>query len=564
MTEGNKHEMKVQLSLFVMLACIGAVAATVEVSVSVGFPARVWTNAARRVVYDFGRDAFGWAEARNAAGKEANDGEIEIRLGEKIEGDAIDMAPGGSRRAAKCSVGGRLAREWRRVPLAADLCNTRGNAVKLPPEIGVVLPFRYVEVPVGVDVRRKTVAVPMDMEASSFTCSDSRLNDVYDFCKYTILATSFAGIYVDGDRERIPYEADAYINMLGEQAVWADGRMAKATIEHLLDHPTWPTEWRLHMPTMAHDHWMATGDLETARMCYGKLKASLLCDRAREQDGLLSTAWKDDSPIRDIVDWPVCERDGFVFTNVNAVVNAFHIRALRNMAKLAAAIGETGDACRFAVEAKTKAKAFQAVFVDPATGLVRDGEGVDHISIHANIIALAFGLVPEPLRGKTMEYVRSRGMACSTYFAHYLLEACFESGDGAYALSLMTDDGDRSWLGMKKDGATMCMESWSEKVKPNQDWNHAWSTAPLNAISRFVLGVSPLEPGAGKVSVAPNLCGMEFMEGVVPTARGSVKVRASGKTLVVETPVPACVAWGGRLYEVDAGKHQWHGDMSNK
>ena len=564
MNGGSKQEMKVQLFLSLMLACIGVAAAPVEVSVSVGSPTRLWTNAARRVVHDFGRDAFGWAETRKSAGEEASGGEMEVRLGEKIEGDKIDMAPGGSRRSAKCIIGGSLAVEWRRVPMAADGRNTRGRAVKLPPEIGVVMPFRYVEAPIGVDVRRKTVAVPMDMDASSFTCSDARLNDVYDFCKYTIFATSFAGLYVDGDRERIPYEADAYVNMLGEQAVWSDGRMAKATIGHLLDYPTWPTEWRLHMPTMAHDHWMATGDLETVRMYYGKLRASLLLDRARERDGLLSTEWKDDSPVRDIVDWPVCERDGFVFTNVNAVVNAFHIRALRNMAKLAASIGETEDACRFAAEAKVKVRAFQAVFVDPATGLVRDGEGADHSSVHANIIALAFGLVPEPLRGKTMKYVRSRGMACSTYFAHYLLEACFESGDGEYARSLMTAEGDRSWLGMKKAGATMCMESWSDKVKPNQDWNHAWSTAPLNAISRFVLGVSPLEPGAEKVSVAPNLCGMAFIEGVVPTARGPVKVSASAKTLVIETPVPAHVAWGGRLYEVDAGKHQWHVDMSNK
>lgn len=51
---------------------------------------------------------------------------------------------------------------------------------------------------------------------------------------------------------------------------------------------------------------------------------------------------------------------------------------------------------------------------------------------------------------------------------------------------------------------------------------------------------------------------------LVPTARGSVKVRASGKMLAVETPVPARVAWDGRLYEVDAGKHQWHGDMFDK
>lgn len=523
----------------------------VELSVSVDSPARVWTNASRRVVHDFGRDAFGWAEARSSADAGARDGGLEISLGEKLDGDAIDMAPGGSVRAAKCAVEGGLSEEWRRIQLAADRFNTSGNAVKLPPGIGVVMPFRYAEAPIGVEVRRKTVAVPMDMAASAFTCSDTRLNEVYGFCKHTILATSFAGLYVDGDRERIPYEADAYVNMLGEQAVWADGRMAEATMRHLLDHPTWPTEWRLVMPLMAHGHWMATGDIEPARANYEKLKASLLLDRAREQDGLLSTTWEAGSPVRDIVDWPACERDGFVFTHVNAVVNAFHIRALRDMAELASAIGEAADARNLADSAKAKARAFQAAFVDSATGLVRDGEGTDHSSFHANIAALAFGLVPEELRGMTMGRIRSRGMACSPYFAQYLLEACFAAGEGEYARSLMAAEGDRSWLGMAKAGATMCMEAWNCAVKPNQDWNHAWSTAPLNVIARFVLGVRPLEPGARKVSIAPDPCGMDFMEGVVPTAQGPVKIKVEGRTLSVETPVPARVTWGGGQVKVE-------------
>ena len=40
------------------------------------------------------------------------------------------------------------------------------------------------------------------------------LNQVWDLCKYSIKATTFNGLYVDGDRERIPYEADAYLNQL--------------------------------------------------------------------------------------------------------------------------------------------------------------------------------------------------------------------------------------------------------------------------------------------------------------------------------------------------------------
>jgi hypothetical protein len=345
--------------------------------------------------------------------------------------------------------------------------------------------------------------------------------------------------------------------MLGEQAVWTDGGMAKATMLHLLDNPTWPTEWQLHMPMMAHDYWMATGDIETIRANYGRLKKLLLRDMAREGDGLLVTQWDRKAPLCDIVDRPRCERDGFVFTNVNSVVNAFHIRALRDMARLSSALGENGDAEIFAREARAKADAFLSVFVDGDAGLVRDGEGVGHSSINANIAAIAFGLLPDDVRGKVMAHVRARGMACSTYFAQYILEACFAAGFGEYARALMTAEGDRSWLGMKKAGATMCMESWNAEVKPNQDWNHAWSAAPLNIVSRFVLGVRPLEPGARKLLIAPDLCGMEFAEGTVPTAEGSVKVSATVSNLVVETPVPARVVWRGTAHEVAAGKHEF-------
>ena len=182
-----------------MIAALGAIAMATLSAFGGIIPAMVatrfeepigcWTNKAGRVVWDFGRDAFGNVQV-------ASNGEI--WLGEKLtdDGDAVDRTPPGSVRAA----------QW---PLKPDKRNTGKHAVKLPPELGVVMPFRYVETEPGVMVQRVMVARPMDMEASSFRCSDERLNKVYDFCKYTILATSFAGLYVDGDRERIPYEADA-------------------------------------------------------------------------------------------------------------------------------------------------------------------------------------------------------------------------------------------------------------------------------------------------------------------------------------------------------------------
>ena len=105
------------------------------------------------------------------------------------------------------------------MPLVADRQNTIGvnrqsRAVAIPRKFGVVMPFRYAEIAgpsAGqAKVRRRVLHWPIDMGASSFECSDERLKKVYDFCKYSIWATSFAGVYVDGDRERTPYEADGF------------------------------------------------------------------------------------------------------------------------------------------------------------------------------------------------------------------------------------------------------------------------------------------------------------------------------------------------------------------
>ena len=55
------------------------------------------------------------------------------------------------------------------------------------------------------------------------------------------------GLYIDGDRERIPYEADALINQLSHYALDTEYSLARNTFEHLMLHPTWPTEWHLQM-----------------------------------------------------------------------------------------------------------------------------------------------------------------------------------------------------------------------------------------------------------------------------------------------------------------------------
>ena len=472
---------------------------------------------------DFGRDAFGWAEI------DLPRGEYVVRLGEKLNRDGrIDMRPGGTIRAAevKFRSGGS---GFSRVPLVADKRNTKGvngktHAIAIPERYGVVMPFRYVEifgVPASAgaaNVRRHVLHWPVDMSASSFSCSDGRLERVYEFCKYSIWATSFAGVYVDGDRERIPYEADAYINQLGHYAIDADFEMARRTFDFLMDHPTWPTEWAQHMIMMAWADWMYSGSTNLISKYYRRLKdEKLLLDLAREDGLIVSFPKRGAAQMSDIVDWPVGERDGFVFKPVNAVVNAFHYRNLNEMRDIAEALGMADDAAFFGERARMVRESYDRAFFNAATGLYVDGEGARHSSLHANAAALAFGLVPEGRRDVVADFLVSKGMACSVYFAQYLLEALFEAGRGEDAIRLMVSDGDRSWLGMMAQGSTIAMEAWSLKAKPNQDWNHAWGTAPLNIIARYVLGARPTKPGFAD-HVSRPMAGKLKVGGVVPTA----------------------------------------------
>lgn len=245
-----------------------------------------------------------------------------------------------------------------------------------------------------------------------------------ELCRYSIKATTFAGIYVDGDRERIAYEADAHLNQLSHYATDHDFQMARATFDWLMKHPTWPTEWASYMILMAHADWMHTADLDWLASRYESLKGRLLAHRTRP-DGLIDSG-EDRWRRLDLVDWPPGERDGYVFTPLNTVVNTFHLRALSLMAELAKALGRESEA----VEYRERESAARAAFVeqlwDPVRGLYRDGVGTDHTSLHANLFPLALGLVPEGGRAGVAAWLGGRGMACSVYAAQYLMEGLFQ------------------------------------------------------------------------------------------------------------------------------------------
>ncbi len=498
---------------------------------------------------DFGKASFG----RVMVTLTGKGGETAIiRLGERVREGRVDQNPSGSTRFAEYRLTLRPGKETYRIETRQDKRNTSGAAVLVPDYIGEVMPFRYaeIEIPNGgainAEMVRLSAHLPFEESASSFHSSNEELNAVWDLCTYSIKATTFAGIYVDGDRERIPYEGDALLNQLSHYSIDREYSTARYTQEYLITHPTWPTEWILQSVRMAWNDYLYTGDPRYIATYYDDLKAKSLIALA-EPNGLISTRKGkmtrevldsihfSGNEIRDIVDWPhkglagnenaeTGETDGFVFDDFNVVVNAYYLAALQAMSRFAETLGKEEDAEFFRSEYGKGIESFQSLFFDPARGVYKDGDSTDHASLHGNMFPLAFGLVPEENRKEVTAFVRSRGMACSVYGAQFLLEAVYDGEDGDYGLERMIDKSLRGWLNMIRVGSTISLEAWDDCYKPNQDWNHAWGAAPANIIPRKLLGVEPIEPGSSRIRIKPQIGNLTEADGIVPTIRGPVGV----------------------------------------
>jgi len=523
------------------------------------------------LLVDFGKAAFGTllVPVQERPGRNS----VVVHLGEKLTIDGrIDRTPPGTVRYCRIKQKLDSRQNSCRIIIPPDKRNTGPAAIKMPSHIGEVYPFRYAEIEdaAGIDpsaVRQVCVHYPFNENASSFESSNPVLNIVWELCKYSIKATSFCGVYVDGDRERIPYEADAYINQLGHYCVDREYALARYTHEYLIQHPTWPTEWQLHSVMIAWADYMYTGETQSLETFYDDLCIKTLIDLARD-DGLISTKselctaeferrlhlhnphYLFSNGLRDLVDWPPGsfteggsgERDGHEMLPVNTVVNAFHYRALVFMSRIALALGRAEDQQRFAEQAARVKTTINCLLFDGERGVYVDGEGSNHASLHSNMFTLAFDLVPEEHRQRVVSFVKSRGMACSVYGAQFLLESLYLSDESTYALDLLTAQHDRSWWNMMQVGSTITMEAWDWKYKNNLGWNHAWGAAPANIIPRFLMGIRPLEPGCSKILIQPRPGALESAKMKLPTIRGTVVARFENhpeESFILEVEIPA-------------------------
>ncbi|MBZ2198301.1 family 78 glycoside hydrolase catalytic domain [Occultella gossypii] len=403
--------------------------------------------------------------------------------------------------------------------------------------------FRYIELEADPALDLTHAVRPLVLRSpyvggAAFTSSDPDLDRVWELCRYTIEATSL-DLYVDTPaRERGAYEGDAYVNQLSQYAVERSYALARYSGEYLTRRPTWPSEYHLMPVLMAWEDYLATGDDRQFRTDFEHWEG-LNYDRFLGEHGLLR---KDPGPAAggwdaDLVDWPATYRDGYEFTEVNTVLNAFQAAAYAALARIAEVVDRPRDAAHYRDLADRMRAALNSLLLDASA--YRDGLGSTHHAQHATAFPVALGLAPADRLTGLGDWLRHGGIRMSVYGSQFLLEALCKAGRSDHALALMSAAGPNSWLHLIDGlGATIVPEAWDPSLKPNMTYSHAWGSAPVNVVARWILGVRSESPGAARVVIEPRPGPLSRMSGTVPTIRGAVTVdydRTRG-TLHVATP----------------------------
>lgn len=493
-------------------------AATENLALHLVRPANVRRLGAGRWLLDMGRELVGGLRI-DAVGRSGQT--IEVRLGEERSSD------GGARF------------ELRANQVYREVWTLRDGSQRL--EHWGYRAFRWVELlaPPEIDLERAVHALALHLpwreEDAGFRSSCAQLDRVWEMCRYSIRALRF-DVYQDTPtREREPYEGDALINQLSEYNVQRSYALSRYSISYLLHRPTWPCEYHLQPAIMAWRDYLATGDASQLEDDYPLLVRQQLLG-SLNRDGLVEkTPGRPGEPNADLVDWPAASRDGYVFTRVNTVINAWQFAALDALSKIAGVLGRKQDQRRFVALAERLRSSLNAAFLTPR-GVYVDGADTEHRAQHATAFPMALGVVPPERKSTAARWLAGGGMRMSVYGAQFLLDALFRGHEAGAALRLMTSRSIFSWLHMMDDlGATITMEAWDPSIKPNTTFSHAWGTAPANLVPRHVAGVEVIEPGAARVRIAPQPGELEWFEAKVPTIRGAVQVsyRRAGETLLV-------------------------------
>jgi alpha-L-rhamnosidase len=206
------------------------------------------------------------------------------------------------------------------------------------------------------------------------------------------------------------------------------------------------------------------------------------------------------------------------------VGSLYHGHLLDLMSRIAAVLGRTTDAERFATRAAAVRRAFAAEYIDADGRIPGDLQG-------PYVLALAFGFVPEELEplaaANLVELIHRADDHLDTGFLSvpHLLDVLWEAGHRDLARTILFRDTAPSWLYEVEQGATTVWEGW-EAIRPDGtvtelSFNHYAFGCVDDWMYRRLAGLQLVEPAYRRSRIEPDFdCGLAWVSAHVDTPSG--------------------------------------------
>lgn len=429
--------------------------------------------------------------------------------------------------------------------------------------------------PGGMRIRRvgvRSTGYPVEPRGA-FTCSDDALNRLWQLGRRTLSLCMHDGWIDCPGRERRQWLGDVAVTYPASQAAFGPGvqplmrqfliQAAESQRPDGLTQMFAPGDHRdggilipdftLHWVRLISEYHRHTPDPALVQRLFPSVARALAWfERQRTGGALLA-----DLPHWRFVDWAGVDRDG-----ESAAMNALYVAALQAASTLATRIGFAAEAARYAAEATSLSAALAERHWDEARGVYVDrvdpqsGEQGMRVSQHANAALMLWRIAPSARWASMCDWITDSGrgvstaappliktgntlneregyVEASTFFSHFVHHALAEAG----RLKAALDSVRRRYAPMLEAGVSTLWEHFDRSGSAC----HGFSAGPVDLLSRRVLGVSAESDGFDIVRLKPDLCDLDWAEGVFPTRHGDVRISLSrsGGGVDAEVVLPA-------------------------
>ncbi len=394
--------------------------------------------------------------------------------------------------------------------------------------------------------------------------TDGMKRDRYAFSGDALVAGPTA-YYTTGNGEPM----EGLLNLLG-QYIDSDGQLAsviplKLTLDST-DRDAGPTNpwfslgYSLYYLDILYDYVMYTGDEDLASSLWSQVESEVSY-LSSQQDATTHLLVTDD-----ISGFNWHPQYDATYAGSATDFNLDYVKAMEHASSLASLLGKSTEATTYAAAAETVKDAINDNLYNDAGYYEISDARTGYVAQDANSKAILYGVADSEQTSAIWSTMNSElsndyghlafdqsyfdtynsgSTVVSPYSSNWEILARFEEGDTDTALAYIQ----KLWGRMVDEGDYYSGATWESldgdtgyPVDGDISLAHGWASGPTSALSKYVLGVTPVTPGFATWMIRPQTGSLSWAAGRVPTPYGPITCKwvkfNSGNSLKLHIVVP--------------------------